>query len=65
MIRYLKFVTETKEKHYKIYEDGRTEGFEPDAIIVNRYPIEIARIQGSAILSDSCPSKNLTSDESG
>ncbi len=38
--------------HYKIYEDGRIEGFEPGAIIVNRIAPKIAALQASISLSE-------------
>jgi hypothetical protein len=32
----------SKDITFKIYEDGRTEGFSKDSIVINRIPVRIA-----------------------
>jgi hypothetical protein len=48
-------------KRFKIYENGKIEGFPDGAIIFNHIPARISEVQANCILSDSCPSKKETS----
>ena len=53
-------VIEPSGKEYRIYADGRVEGFEQPAIIYNRIPALMRRHASSMSVGSPCPTRNDT-----
>ena len=53
-------VTEPSGKEYRVYADGRVEGFEQPAVVYNRIPALMRRYASSILKGSPCPTINDT-----
>lgn len=58
-------VIEPSGKTYRVYEDGRAEGFESGSIVVNRIPMLLREAQRSISSESACPMSSVVPARGG
>ena len=58
-------VIEPSGKTYRVYQDGRIEGFEDGAVVVNRIPLLMREAQRSISSESACPMSSVVPARDG